>query len=396
MKLSNRYPIFATILCVFLSACSSTSRTASDIRYHELLHDEYFPASDSVEIESQDAIFALSPEAKSFVNNVVLPRKSQKEQVHALVSAIFDHSSFDLLYSAEANNTASQTFSERAANCLSLTIMTYAMSKHVGLNSSFQKILIPEFWTLREGVTILNGHVNLRVKPESRFGKTVWGQSDLVIDFDPQQDTDLFAAKELSKAQISAMFYNNKAAEYILQRNYDFAYAYLKRALEYDPYFKDAMLNLGFIYRKIDALEEAEQAYLAAIAVDEDYLTAWDNLSTLYKHTDRLEQAQQIEQRLVRIRENNPYYHFMLAEIAYNRGQYASSAKHYKNAIKLDNKLHQFYFGLAQAYFQMNELDLAKRNLTLAKRKSGNSEHTERYERKIDMLSQLSARNHSN
>ena len=48
-----------------------------------------------------------------------------------------------MLYRNSANTTANTTFNNRAANCLSLSIMTYALAEHVGLNATFYEVEIP-------------------------------------------------------------------------------------------------------------------------------------------------------------------------------------------------------------------------------------------------------------
>jgi tetratricopeptide (TPR) repeat protein len=376
---------------LLLSACSTLpSQNAQAVRVN-LFNDSLFPSADDYAIETPQSLFELSEQAKEFVDQAVSRGKSEERQVLGLIDKIFDRSDFDLLYRADANTNATQTFESRAANCLSLTIMTYAMAKHAGFNTKFQRIEIPEFWTRRSGYTLVNGHINIKVKPSVKVNSFDLFNRDLTIDFDPQDGLQNFRARELDKDTIVAMFYNNKAAELILKGELNHAYAYLRAALDVDHSFKGAMVNLGLVYRQAGDLELAQKAYLSAIAIDQGYLTAWENLATLYTRTERNQEADAIYKRLERERRSNPYYYMMLAEEAFDSARYKESIAHFKHAISLDDDPHQFYFGLAKAHFKLADYDTTKRYLGLAKRKARGTRVATEYGEKMSMLASFNS-----
>jgi tetratricopeptide (TPR) repeat protein len=189
------------------------------------------------------------------------------------------------------------------------------------------------------------------------------------------------------------MFYNNKAADLIINGQLDHAYAYLKASLNYAPNYKGALLNLGYVYRQKQELNLAEQSYRAIIALDEDYLSAWENLATIYLATDRQAEAQAIYTKLEQSRKSNPYYHLMLAEQAMYEGLFKEGIAHLLNAVELDDSQHQFYFGLAQAYRQLGNLEKYEHYLVIAKRKAGDSSASERYSDKLSILARLQTAN---
>jgi tetratricopeptide (TPR) repeat protein len=65
-------------------------------------------------------------------------------------------------------------------------------------------------------------------------------------------------------------------------------------------------------------------------------------------------------------RNNNPYYHAVLADEAYYNQNYQQAVIHYKKAIKLNHKIHELYFGLAKVYYQMNRIPAAKKAIKKA------------------------------
>lgn len=383
------------VLFVFIAGCQSANVTFQEdtfVKSQSLIHDHVFPAFNSYQIESPNSLFVLSEEAEAFVNAAIIRKDSDEKQVKRLMRAIFNRSDFDLLYQADANTNATTTFENRSANCLSLTIMAYAMTTYAGFDARFQEVEIPEFWTRNSGFSLLNGHINLRVVPRHKGRSYSLYRRHVIIDFDPQEGLYEFNANELSKERIVAMFYNNKAAELILKEKLNHAYAYLKAALQVDSRYKAAMLNLGLVYRKAGELEYAEQAYLAAIAVNDEYLSAWENLAVLYNKTNRETLASEIFFRLQRQRMKNPYYHLMLAEQALENDDVKQSIVHFKDAIKLDSAPHQFYFGLANAYLSLDDLDNTERYLRIAKRKAGEARISDEYGEKISILARLQNR----
>ena len=138
-------------------------QTASDvsISHKTLLYDQGFVGFENVSVESKKEIFELNDEAKAFAKSTIKGVFKPKEQIQALVQHVFSRSDLNLLYRTEANTVANQTFQNRAANCLSMSIMTYALANELGFGVRFQDIDIPEFWTIREGQSLLNGHINL-------------------------------------------------------------------------------------------------------------------------------------------------------------------------------------------------------------------------------------------
>ena len=65
-------------------------------------------------------------------------------------------------------------------------------------------------------------------------------------------------------------------------------------------------------------------------------------------------------------RSTNPYYHAVLADEAYYRKDYQEALKHYRKALRINNKLHEIYFGLAKVFYQMDKLYDAERAMRKA------------------------------
>ena len=356
---------------------------------YPLFHDDLFPDYALVEIESSQKIFTLSDTAKAFVDKKLDRVDGNNSRIKALASSIFDHSELNLLYKNDANTIASVTFQNRAANCLSLTIMTYAMADYAGLGVLFQQVSTPDLWVRREGTSLLNRHVNLRLFSKNQRNVFFTNERSYQMDFDSRAQSLRLPVTVIDKSRVLAMFYNNIGAEHLLLKKYTEAYAYFRMALISDPSIVEAWSNLGVLYSRLERSDYAESAYLQALAINDDDSAVWENLSYLYILTGRDDQAQKIISKLEQERKSNPYYHFMLGEIQYEEGNWLQSIVHYKKAKSMNKKQHMFYFALAKSYYKLGDIKNSQLNIKLAQKYASRDGEELLYQSKIDVLNTL-------
>jgi Tfp pilus assembly protein PilF len=369
--------LLLTLFALFaLNACKTT-QTAQVTPI--IIQDSAFANHKQVNIETPEQIFALDEAASNFVLKMDNTRhKDNQEKVETLVAGIFDRSILAMDYDIDANTTATQTYHQRAANCLSLTIMTYAMVEKMGLEASFQKVHIPEYWTRRDGNTIINGHINLRVKNQKEHA-ILNRRFDTIVDFQPVLRHQAFPSEELTKNQIVAAFYVNKGAELMMKEHFNDAFAYFNAAINKNAEAVDAWLNLGVLYVKKGLYSDAENVYLHALKISPTYKSANENLAKLYKRIGQHEKASAILRQLNKQREQNPFYQSMRAELAFEEGLYEHAINHYRRAIKLKRSHSDFYFGLARAYWAKGDLKRSKQSLKKAIKHSETQTQSERY-----------------
>ena len=221
VKVLNLYWIL-----ILLSACQSTSVQLSSSE--SILFDQGFVGFSDLKLESEQDVFYLDEDAIAFVSSTIEPVKNKTDQMETLVKAIFDRSKLNLLYQGDANTTANDTFHSRAANCLSMSIMTYALATEAGFEVDFQEIMIPEYWTRRSGYSLLNGHINLKLLAPHEPNVFLFNERSYLVDFDPQSARRGLPKKIVSKQAILSMFYNNKGGQALVDKEYDLAYQYFK------------------------------------------------------------------------------------------------------------------------------------------------------------------------
>lgn len=391
MKSSLRLLTIAATMSVFLVGCKMADERVVSMKIDQRVYqDDIFLTAEQAPLNAptEQEIFALDQTIRNELDKLNNEHASPSEKTYAIVELIFKRNDEDMLYNSHANLVARDAFHSRKANCLSLAVLAYSMVNYLDLHVGFQQVLIPEYWTHSQGVSLLNNHVNIRVfakpKREGRQVYLMW--DDIVIDFDPFSPKKKFPSKLITKDHILAMFYNNLGATAFVDNNYAQAYQYFKLATKTDPSFAGAWNNLGYLYRSNNHHDLALISYENALTIDDQDLNTLNNLSILYEYQGNEEKAAQIQAFILQKRLQNPYYHRIQGDEAYSRGELEQAIDHYKEALALDNSEHEFYFGLAKSYFALGQEEQSRRFLIKAKKHATLRLDRDKYNDKLSVL----------
>ena len=393
IKRSTQCLLFITFL--FCNGCSSVTTSQSELLQQSkyLYADHKFPLANNIVIESQDEIFAIDQEMKSMVNYILRKTRNEEEKAKLLLQYIFSSNHINISYDSYANVNAIDAFYGKKANCMSLTIMAYALGTEAGMSLKFQNVEVPEYWIRNGSQQLLMGHVNLLVtKKKSNKVSYYFSRNLLQIDFDPNAVKNNFRKTVISKNRMTAMFYNNKAADAMVDLNYNKAYAYLRAATLLDPSFAGAWGNLGIIYKHHNLNKLAIKTYQYSLELKPNDSNVLENISLLYTKLNRLEEAEKIKRFLHTKRSGNPHYHALLSDEANYRGNKNKAIKHLKKAITLENNHHEFYFNLAKLYYQTEQINLAQSAIKKAIKLNKNMATKMKYNKKLNFLNQASLR----
>jgi Tfp pilus assembly protein PilF len=351
--------------------------------------DNAFSNNVSAAIETEHDVFQLDDDILTTIRRKTNTRQTTYQKSQIILAHLFDEESIAISYDSHANLTATQTYQSQSANCMSLTILAYSLAVATNLVVKVQAVEVPEYWTRDNNFSVLTGHVNLLIKSQPIVNKSIfWGNRNTVIDFDPFIAKKNFPAKVITKKTLLAMFYNNKGAQALINQDYNRAYEYFKGATLADPTFVVAWGNLGVLYKVTGFEYMAEAVYVKAIGIDSDNLTVINNLARLLTKQGRTVEALPLKQHVDSIRKKNPFYLALLANEAMFNKQYQTAINRYRQAIKLDKKQHQFYFGLALAYYQHNNVLLSRQAMEKALALSSTNLHSQQYTAKLNLLAQ--------
>jgi tetratricopeptide (TPR) repeat protein len=375
-----------------LSACQSTNNfNYKKIIVDESIYvDELFPNYQSVKIETQENIFALDDQMRLMVKEKLMTEPDIQKRSMRLLKQIFDQTKVALAYNSTANISAIEAYHSQQANCLSLTILAYALAKEANLDVDFQNVKIPEYWVRNGSYNMLTTHVNLVItKSKSPYAQVVFGSKILTIDFDPFVNKKSFPKAIISQSEVLSMFYSNKGAQALVNKQNIKAYAYLKAATRTAPSFSPAWGNLGILYRVNGYVDLAKKSYRHAIKVNPENYTAMSNLSLLLDDKISRIELTTIRKILKGERDKNPYYFALLADEAFYEANYEQALIYYRKAIKLNNRVHEFYFGLTKVYYALNENKKAQSAISKAISYNRVNSIDIRYIAKLDFLKEL-------
>ena len=377
------------LLLMMTAGCSLTVQNELNTEPRQYLADHLFTAIPEQSIETEQQIFALPDAVYHDMLRMVRPLNSSREKADALLNYIFFLKGKRISYETNATLTASETLARQQANCLSLTILAYSLASVAEMNVLFQDVIIPEYWTHVQGVSLLSGHVNLKLTgsgAKTSRGAANYEQFSYVIDFDLETNKSHFPVRILKKPQIIAMFYNNKAAQFMIEKDYDHAFAYLKAAILTDPNSSESWNNLAVLYRSIRHFDLAEDAYKLALKLDPESTNVKSNLALLYMLTGETEKAEALQRVVYIQRLDNPYYHIMLGNEAMQMSDHQQAIKHFRYSLKLNKKASEALAGLAKAHYQLGHAEAARHYLLQAKKHAPSMQERGRYQSKLDSL----------
>lgn len=378
--------LFRLVLALLIvSGCGCASAPPALPRIDALLHDDYFGSRpDEVRAEP---IFAIDDSMRHYLQQEMAASIRQHGPARGLLDALYDRSKLKLEYDAVRTRNATEAFSARQGNCLSLVIMTATFARELGLDVRFQQVHTSTEWRREGNLFVTAGHVNLRLATQPRNWETVSRSSNaLVVDFLPSNEAAHAAASEIREATVIAMFMNNRAAEALSAGDLNLAYWWAREALRQDHGFIPAYSTLALAYSRHSRLSAAIEVLTEALRQTPDDAVVLANLAGFLRTAGRNADAQLLEARLHTI-EPYPPYHFFLQGLA------ALQAADYRQAQTLMSKdlarqpyNPEFHFGLAAVYLAQGELNDARIHLERAHEYSTSKDRRALYSAKLEWL----------
>jgi tetratricopeptide (TPR) repeat protein len=175
-----------------------------------------------------------------------------------------------------------------------------------------------------------------------------------------------------------AMDAYNRGTQLLWENRLSQAEQYLKRAIELDPLFVDAMDHLGMVYRRMNRLSEAEEMYLRSISINSENKVPYQNLAVVYQLQNRLNDALALYTKMVEIDPDDPEAYYGIGELFYLVGDYTNSMPFFDKAQELyisqnSPYVYDAFFYKGMMYFYMDNHDQALRYLEEARKGNPNN-----------------------
>ncbi|PKH56770.1 hypothetical protein CXF83_06725 [Shewanella sp. Choline-02u-19] len=374
-------------LLILLQGCSSTNESSHQYALESYYHDEHFTRVN--DLPAVESLFALSvSDITSVRNDLNRARLSKSSNVmrHQWLANYINAQDGGFRYADNLTRSASDTFGDREGNCLSLVLLTAAIAQELDIRVEYQEIDIPPVWDKQGGFYLVNGHINLKLLPQERGNVLNVSAGAIQIDFLPERAMQGYDKRRVSQSMIASMFYNNVAAEALVQGEYDKAYGLLKLSLQQDNQFLPAINTLAVLYRYRGLNTEAEALYRLALNINPDDMNALYNYAIILAEQDRLDEWAGVHKVLELARIRNPYYYYGMAQQAYFDKEYQAALNWYQRAIDKADYRHEFYFGLSRTYWATGDERRAEANMKKALALTNDSNNKRRYQSKLHAI----------
>lgn len=335
---------------------------------HAAWQDQVFSYTPALITVTNEDLFRLDPELAQKLADPALQRLGSARRLERLVAMLYGQELKRFDYAVGHSTVASETWRLRRGDCLSLTILAYAMGRAMKLHADMQEVPIAAMFDRRNQFDFLSQHVNVRFQNASRVdlphGTSTTPSRDMILDFEPERG-GRHIGEVLSDQSILARYYNNIAAEHLANGRQTLAYAHFKAAILADPAYAASYGNLAVLYRAKGLLAAAEQLLRHAVALSRQSYVPLHALHQLLQEQSRDTEAREIERQLDAKREIDPYHWIGLGLRHLEAGEYRAAIGALERAQNLTTGYEEVHRYLALAYWRAGEQARANEQLAM-------------------------------
>jgi len=351
---------------VLVGCASQPSPALPPLAQAQLWQDEAFHYHAEQSVETIQSLLQLDDALVSSLKLSDRQELSADRRIEIMISHLYGPNGIKLSYQSGHSTGAMQTWQAKRGDCLSLTLLTYAVTQALGIPAHMQEVRVPPVIDRRSGVDFINGHVNVFVRNTAsvRINGHSFQSGGIVIDFEPQVGSRQWG-NALSESEIAARYYNNRASENLLEHDFDRAYAYYRAAINSDPQFAAAYGNLALLYVQRGLAPGAERLLRHAIALNGASDAPLHALLQLLRTEGRAKEAAQVAAQLEKRQTEDPYYWLGQGLQALQKEQYAKAVYALERAEALAVGFAEIHRYLAYAYWRDQQPKRAKDQLAL-------------------------------
>lgn len=374
--------VWAMAAMAGLGGCATAPQ---EVPVAALLQDQRFaPAAESID---PAAVMAPSPEMLRFVRERLAGAGRQRDARQQLLDSLYTRGELRLEYDAGLTRTAAQAFEAKAGNCLSLSLMTAAFARELGLPVQFRHVYMEEQWSRVGDLQVLAGHINIALqRRNSQFKAPGDEVHSLVVDFLPGVDIRRQRSITLDERSVVAMYFNNRAAELLAGGEVARAYWWARAALLHDARHLNALNTLGVIYRRHGDAPAARRSFEQLLRLEPGNVQAMANLIPLLEAAGESDEVRSLSARLAQLQPYPPFRFFDLGRQAMRDGDYRRARELFIKEVERSAYNHEFHFWLALANVGLGRWEDVRRALTQAQELSPGAVERTLYAAKLASL----------
>lgn len=264
-------------------------------------------------------------------------------------------------FELEANSRSkvpSQTLRQGTVNQLQSVEFYRQLAKNLEKENQWQQAALCYRQALELNLSVNAYQQPLLPKDESDRSKRLETQTNLE---NSQVDKAIRRYHQQAKLQPSAKIQTDLGNLYKKKREWQAAAACYQKAIELDPQYAPAYLNLAKVFVQKGKLEKAADYLYRALSLNPELAPAKNHFSlgnTFFKQ-GKLEQAIDCYKRAVDLQPNFPEVYYRLGEIWSRRGQKRQAIEYFQRAVDLEPQNAKFYHRLGRELMARQQWEAA-------------------------------------
>ncbi|MBX3738146.1 MAG: tetratricopeptide repeat protein [Candidatus Didemnitutus sp.] len=312
----------------------------------------YFPPEDAREL------LRLDEPMRRFFAERVDRRAAHAVILQQIVAAIVRPTDLGFAYASDGLYDARESFRRRRGGCVSFAILVAAVAREYGVAVQFQEMDTAARWNRFEGFVASVRHTNLRLVDATHI---------YTVDLRPdlgRADDGSGSALVVPDRRAFAHFYSTAGFFRLVAGDTAGALRLMKLGTECDAKSCFVWANLGQLYARTGDLPQARDCLEQSLRLDrhgEMVLVCLVDVLRRQGGVENLKLAEKYERRAQAMRVRNPYYHFNLAVVAQDTGDWQAVERHVRQAMRLKDDEIMFHELLVEALRRLERTADAQR-----------------------------------
>jgi Tfp pilus assembly protein PilF len=364
--MNGKTPISIGLLVLALcSGCAGVPERASPNVRTEALLDGATLFGETILPAPKIDLLRVSPEMKAFVDDGIAGSHFGYSRFRRLMAKLVNEGYFVDQYDRAATYAAAKTFAEKKGNCLAYTNLFVALAREAGLDASYQLVNSHPTWNVESGFLVRNNHINVFIQ---RIQFPGYADGEVTVDFNDVRINTQDRTRLITDTYAESLFYGNLAVGYLREGDYGSSFAYLKRGILTEPRNVDLWDNLGALYSTMGDYPGAQQVYGVALSLDKRDKTAISGMAKSLTEQGKLVEAEAYTRLALKYQGKNPYYHYAVAEQAFNNSDFEQALVAINSAIRLKRNNARFYGLRAATAEELGDHELLEKSLKLQRK----------------------------
>jgi tetratricopeptide (TPR) repeat protein len=145
--------------------------------------------------------------------------------------------------------------------------------------------------------------------------------------------------------------------EQMFQEKYDLAIPEYQAAVQLDPFFAPAYVELGWTYYQLDDYQQAIAQYIRSFELDPNRSDAHYDLGKIYYHDHQLEKAAVEFEKTLQLDPDFYHAYLGLGWVAYDQTNLEKAEANFHKVLEFNDKEYEAYVGLGYIYEDRDQLD---------------------------------------